>query len=128
MEFIKKALSNAWALPRFEADEFSAAFVSANKDKDGGYRIIEACKGIPELRTYDNYQDYIYDIKSATKKSDTDGDMTFYNTNITVTCYSGYKPYEEIFTIKLEDLNCVTDFDALANKLCGTSAEEGVAY
>jgi hypothetical protein len=30
--WITKALKFAWALPRFEADEFAAAFVAANKD------------------------------------------------------------------------------------------------
>ena len=29
--FLKKTLSHAWKLPRFEADEFAAAFISANK-------------------------------------------------------------------------------------------------
>ncbi len=30
-QFIKRALDFAWPLPRFEADEFAAAFVCANK-------------------------------------------------------------------------------------------------
>ena len=34
--FIENALDFAWQLPRFEADEFAAAFVAANKDKNGG--------------------------------------------------------------------------------------------
>lgn len=38
-EFIGKALKNAWALPRFEADEFAAAFVAANKSDAGGVRL-----------------------------------------------------------------------------------------
>ena len=33
--FIQKALTKAWDLPRFEADEFAASFIAANK-KDGG--------------------------------------------------------------------------------------------
>lgn len=37
---IKAALTKAWPLPRFEADEFAAAFVAANKTSDGGFRII----------------------------------------------------------------------------------------
>jgi hypothetical protein len=32
-EAIANAISNAWKLPRFEADEFGAAFVAANKAK-----------------------------------------------------------------------------------------------
>ena len=128
LEFIKNTLSNAWELPRFEADEFSAAFVSANKDKEGGYRIIEACEGIPALTTYNVGEEYIYDIKLVTKKSSSEGDTTFYSNDITVTCYDVYSDNKPLFTLKLEDLKDVTDFDALANKLCGASAEEGVAY
>jgi hypothetical protein len=33
--FIANALSLAWPLPRFEADEFAAAFVAANKKEAG---------------------------------------------------------------------------------------------
>ena len=33
--FIAKALPLAWPLPRFEADEFAAAFVAANKEEPG---------------------------------------------------------------------------------------------
>jgi hypothetical protein len=33
---IKKTLEFAWDLPRFEADEFAASFVAANKSKEGG--------------------------------------------------------------------------------------------
>jgi hypothetical protein len=33
--FIENALARAWPLPRFEADEFAAAFVAANKTSSG---------------------------------------------------------------------------------------------
>jgi hypothetical protein len=33
VEFIKNALAYAWPLPRFDAAEFAAAFVAANKQK-----------------------------------------------------------------------------------------------
>jgi len=36
LKAIAKALSVAWQLPRFEADEFAASFVAANKDQGGG--------------------------------------------------------------------------------------------
>lgn len=36
---IKKALLKAWPLPRFEADDFAAAFVAANKEEGGGVRL-----------------------------------------------------------------------------------------
>lgn len=34
--FIRAALAYAWDLPRFEADDYAAAFVAANKKKGGG--------------------------------------------------------------------------------------------
>lgn len=39
VEAIKAAIGNAWPLPRFEADEFGAAFVAANKTSQGGVRL-----------------------------------------------------------------------------------------
>ena len=33
------ALENAWTLPRYEPDEFAAAFVAANKVNAGGVRL-----------------------------------------------------------------------------------------
>ena len=38
-EFITNALHLAWKLPRFEADEFGASFVAANKNDGGGVRL-----------------------------------------------------------------------------------------
>jgi hypothetical protein len=37
--FIAKALKQAWPLPRFEADEYAAAFVAANKQEAGDIRL-----------------------------------------------------------------------------------------
>ena len=34
--WIEKAKQFAWGLPRFEADDFAAAFIAANKPSDGG--------------------------------------------------------------------------------------------
>jgi len=39
---IEQALTNAWDLPRFEADEFAAAFISANKDHQGNLRVFKS--------------------------------------------------------------------------------------
>jgi len=36
VDFIEEAKAYAWGLPRFEADEFAAAFVAANKNPKGG--------------------------------------------------------------------------------------------
>ena len=38
---IEKALALAWSLPRFEADEFAASFVTANKSREGGVRLAK---------------------------------------------------------------------------------------
>lgn len=39
-ENLKKAKRRAWKFPRFEADEFAAAFVAANKPKEGDIRLM----------------------------------------------------------------------------------------
>lgn len=55
-EFIKKALPFAWALPRFEADEFGCSFIAANKEKNGGsIRLVP--HGVTDMG-----QDYDYFI------------------------------------------------------------------
>jgi len=38
--WIQNAKAFAWELPRFEADDFAASFVAANKDGGGGCRLI----------------------------------------------------------------------------------------
>lgn len=38
--FIEAATLRAWPLPRFEPDEFGAAFIAANKTSDGGVRLM----------------------------------------------------------------------------------------
>jgi len=38
--WINNAKKFAWDLPRFEADEFAASFVAANKQVEGGCRLI----------------------------------------------------------------------------------------
>jgi len=35
-QWIRAALDHAWKLPRFEADDFGAAFIAANKGENGG--------------------------------------------------------------------------------------------
>ena len=41
-KFIANAMLNAWSLPRYEADEFAAAFIAANKDGGGGIRMLHS--------------------------------------------------------------------------------------
>ena len=40
LEALQNAREVAWPLPRFEADEFAAAFIAANKTGPGGVRIV----------------------------------------------------------------------------------------
>ena len=54
-EFIAAAIWKAWDLPRFEADEFSAAFIAANKDKAGDIRLIRSAKACADAA-------YFYEI------------------------------------------------------------------
>jgi hypothetical protein len=47
LQWIYKALEFAWPLPRFEADDFGAAFIAANKpqkygDSGGGVRLTDS--------------------------------------------------------------------------------------
>jgi len=42
--WINGAKEFAWGLPRFEADEFAASFVAANKPKGGGVNLISDLK------------------------------------------------------------------------------------
>ena len=37
---IERALGLAWKLPRFEADEFAASFIAANKTGSGDVRLV----------------------------------------------------------------------------------------
>ena len=41
-----------WRFPRFEADEFAAGFISANKKNEGGFRILNTMA--------DLYCDFVY--------------------------------------------------------------------
>jgi hypothetical protein len=41
-EALGKALALAWPLPRYEPDEFAAAFVAANKIDGGGVRLAKS--------------------------------------------------------------------------------------
>ena len=41
LKFISFAKDKAWPLPRYEADEFATAFISANKEASGDLRLTE---------------------------------------------------------------------------------------
>ncbi len=55
-KFIANALPLAWGLPRFEADEFAAAFVAANKKEAGNVRLTSGPDAHGDL-------EYAYEIR-----------------------------------------------------------------
>jgi len=64
VDFIENAKEFAWELPRFEADEFAAAFVAANKNRKGGeVRLVNArFKDREEMLEANDWCDYYYVI------------------------------------------------------------------
>lgn len=68
---IQSAAGLAWEFPRFEADEFAAAFVAANKDRPGGIRLFPA--GMTVMRAIERTSDarYVYwiDFPATTSRS-----------------------------------------------------------
>lgn len=62
--FIEEAKEYAWAFPRFEADEFAAAFVAANKPKKGGEIRLVSYKYEDRHALVEDYgwNDYYYVI------------------------------------------------------------------
>ena len=64
VDFIENAKEFAWELPRFEADEFAASFVAANKDRrGGGVRLVNArFKDRDEMLEANDWCDYHYVI------------------------------------------------------------------
>jgi hypothetical protein len=60
LEFIALATIYAWPLPRFEAKEFGAAFIRANKDEAGGVYLTSSYKNHGDL-------EYRYQITSMNK-------------------------------------------------------------
>ena len=57
VDFIENALKYAWALPKYEADEFGCAFIAANKQKNGGsIRLVrEGCTDMGQEYEYTIY-------------------------------------------------------------------------
>tara|TARA_R100001015_G_C4632516_1_gene196152 strand:+ start:549 stop:953 length:405 start_codon:yes stop_codon:yes gene_type:complete len=64
VDFVENAKEFAWELPRFEADEFAASFVAANKDRrGGGVRLVNArFKDRDEMLEANDWCDYHYVI------------------------------------------------------------------
>ena len=71
MEWISNTAEKAWELPRFEADEFAAAFIAANKEGEGKIRLTRG----PE---YHGDLDYVYTV-SPCESDPKDVYVTIYN-------------------------------------------------
>lgn len=80
---LNNALAYAWDMPRYEPDEFAAAFVAGNKQSPGGVRlaktqtafcdvefayVIEPDKKIPNLLKVTAYSADFWDGKPKKKK------------------------------------------------------------
>jgi hypothetical protein len=72
VDFIENAKEFAWGLPRFEADEFAAAFVAANKNRKGGeVRLVNArFKDREEMLEANDWCDYYYVISYQSDHED----------------------------------------------------------
>ena len=72
VDFIEKAKAYAWELPRFEADEFGAAFVAANKNPKGGeVRLVHALlHDREEMLEANDWCDYYYVISYQSEHED----------------------------------------------------------
>src|SRR5690349_556771 len=63
VQFIAEAQKLAWGLPRFEADEFAAAFVAANKGNCGGSVRLTVGKTWDEAASGDIEYHYVVTAK-----------------------------------------------------------------
>ena len=70
LQFISFAKDRAWKLPRFEADEFAASFVAANKSGEGDIRLT------PHYNKHGDL-DYRYEVRC--RSNDKDLHITIYN-------------------------------------------------
>ena len=59
--WIKKAKALAWELPRYEASEFGAAFIAANKNDGGGVYLTKSWKRHGDI-------EYRYEIRRVGDK------------------------------------------------------------
>jgi hypothetical protein len=85
-EFLTKAIPFAWELPRFEADDFAAAFVTANKIAGGG-----------DIRLTTNHEahgdlDYFYEVFASDR-----------NDQLIIRAYEDGQTAKEIFYGRLKD-------------------------
>jgi len=90
VEFIEAALKSSWKLPQFEADEFAASFVAANKTGQGGdIRLLQSGHW-REISPDDIEYRYLVTCK---------------NGEIHIITYSLGEDWQEIFSGTLDEMN-----------------------
>ena len=70
LQYISFAKDRAWKLPRFEADEFAASFVAANKSEEGDIRLTPH---------YNKHGDLEYRYEVRCRSNDKDLHVTIYD-------------------------------------------------
>ena len=63
LQYISFAKDRAWKLPRFEADEFAASFIAANKSGEGDLRLTTHYNRHGDL-------DYRYEVRCRSNDKD----------------------------------------------------------
>ena len=88
IEFILKALDKSWPLPRFEADEFAASFIAANKGSAGGVRLTTGPSAHGDL-SY-RYEITVKEDKLYTRIFENDGSFKLIEEGYTGQLWSKY--------------------------------------
>lgn len=84
-QYVQNALKLAWELPRFEADEFAAAFIATNKTHEGGVRLTDGRNSHSDTEYH--YVMSIKDDKIFTERYEPDG---FFENRIWSLIQSGF--------------------------------------
>lgn len=98
-QWIEAALEHAWTLPRYENDEFAAAFVAANKQPGGQIRlIVQSAPMIPAMEAAADFAadaEYRYEVRCV------DGELYV---KAFATNFWGTPTEEEIWSGPLKDM------------------------
>jgi len=88
IKFILKALDKSWQLPRFEADEFAASFIAANKENAGDLRLTSGPNAHGDLSF--KYETTVKDKKLYTRIFQNDGSFKLIEKGYTDQLWSKY--------------------------------------
>lgn len=79
LQYISFAKDRAWKLPRYEADEFAASFVAANKSGEGDIRLTSH---------YDKHGDLDYRYEVRCRSNDKDLHVIIYDVDYNESKYT----------------------------------------